>query len=255
MEVHHHSHTADPGMHRGLRKKWSHYFWEFIMLFLAVFCGFLAENQREHYIEHQREKQYIRSLYNDIKADTMRLGNLIENRTSRESWLDSLTSLLNSDTAEQVTKDIYFWAVSIPRVQINQFTPHEGTMQQLKNAGGLRLIRKHGVADSIMNYDAAIRSLLRFDQQEQEIINIYRETGPKIFDGIELSKLSDQDNNPIRIQDNPRLMSGYRNILNEWNYRLVSVKNVNKGYRRESKKLLKQAINLLNILKQEYHLR
>ena len=35
MEVHQHTHTP--------RKKWTHYFWEFLMLFLAVFCGFLAE--------------------------------------------------------------------------------------------------------------------------------------------------------------------------------------------------------------------
>jgi hypothetical protein len=48
MEVHAHTHTA--------RKKWTHYLWEFLMLFLAVFCGFLAENQREHFVEHQREK-------------------------------------------------------------------------------------------------------------------------------------------------------------------------------------------------------
>ena len=41
MEVHHHSHTA--------RKNWTHYFWEFLMLFLAVFCRFIAENQREHF--------------------------------------------------------------------------------------------------------------------------------------------------------------------------------------------------------------
>ena len=39
MEVHRHAHTD--------RKKWAHYLWEFLMLFLAVFCGFLAENQRE----------------------------------------------------------------------------------------------------------------------------------------------------------------------------------------------------------------
>jgi len=39
MEVHRHAHTD--------RKKWTHYLWEFLMLFLAVFCGFLAENQRE----------------------------------------------------------------------------------------------------------------------------------------------------------------------------------------------------------------
>ena len=36
MEVHSHTHSP--------RKKWTHYFWEFLMLFLAVFCGFLAEN-------------------------------------------------------------------------------------------------------------------------------------------------------------------------------------------------------------------
>ena len=62
MEVHAHTHTA--------RKKWTHYLWEFLMLFLAVFCGFLAENQREHMVEHQRAKQYAILLYEDIKADT-----------------------------------------------------------------------------------------------------------------------------------------------------------------------------------------
>ena len=45
MEVHTHTHTA--------RKKGTHYLWEFLMLFLAVFAGFLAENQREHIVEHQ----------------------------------------------------------------------------------------------------------------------------------------------------------------------------------------------------------
>ncbi len=65
MEVHAHTHTA--------RKKWTHYFWEFLMLFLAVFCGFLAEYQLEHVIEHQREKKYVRLLIEDLKADTANL--------------------------------------------------------------------------------------------------------------------------------------------------------------------------------------
>ncbi len=30
MEVHAHTHSP--------RRKWTHYFWEFLMLFLAVFC-------------------------------------------------------------------------------------------------------------------------------------------------------------------------------------------------------------------------
>ena len=54
MEVHAHTHTE--------RKKWIHYFWEFLMLFLAVFCGFLTENFREGQVEHHREKEYMASL-------------------------------------------------------------------------------------------------------------------------------------------------------------------------------------------------
>ena len=54
MEVHAHTHTA--------RKKWTHYFWEFLMLFLAVTLGFFVENQREHYIENQREKKICRKI-------------------------------------------------------------------------------------------------------------------------------------------------------------------------------------------------
>ena len=61
MEVHAHTHTA--------RKKWTHYFWEFIMLFLAVFCGFLAENQREHIIEHSG-KNNMPVLYMRISSQT-----------------------------------------------------------------------------------------------------------------------------------------------------------------------------------------
>ena len=39
MEVHHHAH------HDHGKKTWKSYFWEFFMLFLAVFCGFMAEVQ------------------------------------------------------------------------------------------------------------------------------------------------------------------------------------------------------------------
>ena len=56
MEVHAHSHSHG-------KKNWKNYFWEFLMLFLAVFCGFLAENQREHYVEYQREKTIYKNPY------------------------------------------------------------------------------------------------------------------------------------------------------------------------------------------------
>ncbi|HEX6847454.1 MAG TPA: hypothetical protein VF144_10760, partial [Chitinophagaceae bacterium] len=69
MEVHAHTHTP--------RKKWTHYFWEFLMLFLAVFCGFLAEYQLEHTIENAREKQYMKLMIADLKADTAEMNNVL----------------------------------------------------------------------------------------------------------------------------------------------------------------------------------
>ena len=81
MEVHTHTH---PSTGSGHRKKWTHYFWEFLMLFLAVFCGFLAENQREHMVEHQREKEFIRSLIVDIQNDAKLIQSYFDSELSNE---------------------------------------------------------------------------------------------------------------------------------------------------------------------------
>ena len=89
MEVHAHSHTP--------RKKWTHYFWEFVMLFLAVFAGFLAENQREHYVEHQREKQYMRSMLQDLQIDLKNIALSQKEKERMVQFADSLTQLYIDD--------------------------------------------------------------------------------------------------------------------------------------------------------------
>ena len=66
MEVHHHSHTE--------RKKWTHYFWKFLLLFLAVSCGFLVEYQLEHKIDKDRKKQYMRSMVKDLVPDVRNIS-------------------------------------------------------------------------------------------------------------------------------------------------------------------------------------
>ena len=87
MEVHQHTHTP--------RKKWTHYLWEFLMLFLAVTLGFFVENQREHYIEHKREKQFISTMVEDLKSDTAQLTETIAYKKNKEKMLDSLIRYLN----------------------------------------------------------------------------------------------------------------------------------------------------------------
>ena len=106
MEIHNHSHTA--------RKKWNHYFWEFLMLFLAVTLGFFVENQREHYIEHKREKAYIRSLIRDLKQDTASVNHSAMLRTNVRNMVDSLLILLKTEKPQQVSSRIYYLARKIP---------------------------------------------------------------------------------------------------------------------------------------------
>ena len=98
MEVHAHSHTA--------RKKWAHYFWEFLMLFLAVFCGFLAEYQLEHTIEKSREKQYMISMLEDLQIDTAMLQNESDLGAQQKIIADSLLEAINNQplTADNIKK-------------------------------------------------------------------------------------------------------------------------------------------------------
>src|SRR4029079_16369030 len=143
MEVHAHSHTA--------RKKWTHYFWEFLMLFLAVFCGFLAEYKLEHTMEHQREKQYVQSLIADLKGDQEVLSQHILLVKNGVSMMASLITLLNSPA--QIpgnTGQLYYWARLAPRLR--PLAINDRTFEQLKNSGTFRLIRNLNVSNEIMAY-------------------------------------------------------------------------------------------------------
>ncbi|HEY5968878.1 MAG TPA: hypothetical protein VIU35_12955, partial [Chitinophagaceae bacterium] len=91
MEVHAHTHTP--------RKKLTHYFWEFLMLFLAIFCGFLAENQREHFIEHRREKEFMNSMLSDLRSDTAKSNAVHQTFSIVVQHIDSLIPLLQGEMA------------------------------------------------------------------------------------------------------------------------------------------------------------
>src|SRR5215207_4944514 len=98
MEVHAHAHTA--------RKKWTHYFWEFLMLFLAVFCGFLAEYQLEHKIEKDRERQYIKSFGEDLAPDTTDLNSRIRFCALTVKVADSLILLLSHSQKNRMAGNV-----------------------------------------------------------------------------------------------------------------------------------------------------
>ncbi|HMK18452.1 MAG TPA: hypothetical protein VK492_09635 [Chitinophagaceae bacterium] len=159
MEVHAHSHTP--------RKKWTHYFWEFLMLFLAITLGFLVENQREHYIEKKRAKEYAVSLLMDLKEDSANIYSIIQSRTSRKQKLSSLMDELEKKPADQQDSIIFFIGVdelsrrAYPILRI-------GTYEQIKNSGSLRYFTNKTAA-ALVEYES-YRILL---DKQLEIENKY----------------------------------------------------------------------------------
>ena len=245
MEVHAHTHTA--------RKKWTHYFWEFLMLFLAVTLGFFVENQREHYIEHQREVKFVKSLASDLNADIARLNDVVQLRDRRFLMLDSFVLLLNKPDAASFGNYLYYYNSFATRTMAFRFTPVDGTMQQLKNAGNLRLIRKTNVSDSIMAYDVASRAYVYGNQDEEEMVRSYRDIAEGVFDGRELNSMRDADNNVYMPSGNPALKLNADAIF-RLNYRLHMLTVFNKTLRRDGKRMLQRATALLELLRKEYHL-
>ncbi|MBD0333300.1 MAG: hypothetical protein ICV66_11650 [Chitinophagaceae bacterium] len=250
MEVHKHPH------HVTHKKKWTEYLLEFFMLFLAVFLGFLAEYQLEHKIEKDKEREFISSLYNDIRADTSNLVRIISSRARKEVMLDSISYMMNSSSPQKFTKQIYPYAVLASRTRPYRFIATDGTMQQLKNAGGLRLIKNRAIVDSITRYDVNVRNFISQGVVEETILNDYRTTASKIFDATAYYEMLDEEMNLVREPSaSPALLPYTNKELYEWNYRIFSMRGINKANMRDAKMLLQQAKNLLKSLEVEYNLK
>ena len=145
MEVHHHTHPAHG------KKTWKNYFWEFLMLFLAVFCGFLAEYQLEHKIEGDRVEKYMHDMVENLKYDTTRVSvNLPSNREIRKD-LDSFRyEIKNAISGQANTNLLYYFSLKIN--DYNQVAFNKSAITQLKNSGQLRLVKNDALVNEILDY-------------------------------------------------------------------------------------------------------
>ncbi len=160
MEVHHHAHIHS-------KSKWKEYLFQFFMLFLAVFCGFLAEYQLEHKIERDRTKELARNFYYELKNDSVNVQQKAQNRIRQENALKYLikyyadSSLTNVSKAFQINfmYGILFRSPSI-------FEPRTIVMEQLQNSGSLRYFKNDELQTLIGDISVAIYNIN--DRQDLE---------------------------------------------------------------------------------------
>jgi hypothetical protein len=144
METHaHHLHKA-PG------KKFSHYFFEFLMLFFAVFAGFIAENWREHAAEHQRAKEYAKALVKDFSSDTLELQDVIKEDRIILGCFDSITTMIQNIRGNSVSGRFYYYA------NIATFSPtvvwNNATLTQVTQSGSLRYFQDIELIKKLSSY-------------------------------------------------------------------------------------------------------
>jgi len=166
MEVHAHTHTP--------RKKWTHYFWEFIMLFLAVFCGFLAEYQLEHKIEKDRAKELATSFYNELKRDSATIQTVQTNRLKRDAAFTYLKKYFRDSSINNCSKAFgvnfsYGFIVFSPYL----FEPKDAILVQLKNSGSLRYFKSMELQQLTGDLSEAITNIRTRNEFESTFFDSY----------------------------------------------------------------------------------
>lgn len=250
MEVHHHAHTA--------RRKWTHYFWEFIMLFLAVFCGFLAEYKLEHTIEHQREKQYAQTLYEDVRTDTAALRAAINANLYVTSRIDTFRTLVETQPINSIPGGSWYYYGRFG-TRYFHIPFQDATLEQLKSSGGLRYFKKQDVVRAIGRYDQARRDLQVLLKFQDPIYGDLVKARNVLFNAYYLDELMDFDRTNVNIdsfkQRNLPLLSERKEDFIQY-ANLCQLRAYNNKYLVRSKKeVLKQAEILLAELKDHYNIK
>ena len=252
MEVHKHPHHATH------KKKWGEYFLEFLMLFLAVFLGFVAENLREHYVERIRAKQFAKSLTEDLSRDTVELRNCKLHMTIIADAMDSLRVLLKAKELKRITGNrLYYYGRQLTNDP--PFIPYDATFEQLKSSGSLRYFENYSLIKMITEYDRTTRTMV-FDQNNDVGTHYSHQLQAYFFDInlIELIKIKDrtdwsfENDSALHIQQG--LLSYDPAQLQQLNQftRLKSL--ALRRFSRRTEPKLKEARELIEKLKEEYHL-
>jgi hypothetical protein len=247
MEVHHHSHHP---------KKWKEYITEFLMLFLAVSLGFMAENIREHQIEQNRERQYMVSFVADLESDIVNIMEGMPRKDARMKAIDTLFQYFNQNP--NVTEVPAIIVKKMKRAAYDRsYVRNTTTINQLKNSGNLRLIQNRRVVDSIASYDwrwsrveyyreTYITNQKDIYHLEEEILDAKDMIGFFINNDSLTSENSSPKTGAIRIRREP--LNSYLNLLSR---QLIVTKLDKENYR----KIAVMSQELINIIKKEYDIK
>lgn len=163
MEVHHH-----PDIHHQ-SKKWKEYVLEFLMIFLAVTMGFIAENIREHFSETKIAHQNLVAYRNDLLQHQTYLKATAAGFNKVLPVYDSIIAIFyekKENTELPVLSRLLLQGQLNRIISIN--TP---TYTQLINSGSLRFIDNTELKAGMANYQDQINAYINYNDRMVNTIN------------------------------------------------------------------------------------
>ena len=149
------------------------YFKEFLMVFLAVTMGFLAENIRERLLEESRVMELAGQLREDLTSDTMKIQRHIDFQTMQVQRADSLCEILRQPSGRIDYQRLQNMIVDFDR--LDYFYPSSGAMTTIKNELHLKRFVKTKITTYIDNYEKGITVLQKFEDRDLEYMGRYLE--------------------------------------------------------------------------------
>jgi len=248
MEVHHHPDIR--------KKNFKEYFFEGLMIFMAVTMGFFAEKLRENLSDHSKEKEFIISMIEDTRTDIANIQKTIDLNKIRVLKLDTIANIC-FNFGSGTNNDVSMYRVIKACITHPDFvSPVERTMTQLKNAGGMRLIHNMHAANNIVFYDEIIKKLLNQQDYYELHLKVLLDACEHLFNMkyFPLNPTTLKWETDIKSMSTAKLMSHNRQIIIEFGNKAKIFQGIVIFYIVRMEEAQHQAIHLIKTLKKEYHI-
>lgn len=235
-----------------LRKKWFEYLIEFAFLFFAVYLGIVGDNIRVQKLEDEQGKLYISSIIKDLAADTTNLSIVLKEFEIKDINIDTVLLMYNKLTTGY---NDTFWRNFSSLQNFPDFISTDQTIQQLKNIGGMQLIKSKVALYEFIKYDSKLKSLALDIKSLDERYTKIRDLRYEIIDTkiltldksmMSIEKIEKEAKNYLLINNKATIGKLY-NIIQDYQHVMGLVMD-------QEKKIRQEAIDLILLLKKEYHL-
>jgi hypothetical protein len=240
---------------------------EIILIVIGILIALQISNANQERQERAREKEHMVALLIDLENDIASVDHVVDGNRKQLDTLDLLLSQIAAGPVEQeARRRLYINSVKSTYWYL-QAEFSEGTISQLKFAGGLLVIRFPDVSAAILRYEQGLRECDNMNEEQRVYFHEVERNQKKLLD-LSLAKKAfefiEQDylnmllpldrfeayveEGPYFIDDDPRLLQAYYgDVL----FYRTSLNNLNAFYLRQKE----MADDLIALIRDRYALR